>query len=77
MARKSTTKSVPPQNLTGFIDAFEQYTLRPNYPLNCYRGQRDASWPIVAGIFRFEFKEECAGRAIFCNRPWPSSQQTE
>jgi hypothetical protein len=57
MARKSTTKSVPPQNLTGFIDAFEQYTLRPNYPLNCYRGQRDASWPIVAGIFRFEFKE--------------------
>jgi hypothetical protein len=25
--------------------------------LNCYRGQRDASWPIVAGIFRPEFEE--------------------
>jgi hypothetical protein len=24
--------------------------------LNCYRGQRDASWPNVAGIFRPEFK---------------------
>jgi hypothetical protein len=24
--------------------------------LNCYRGQRDASWPIEAGIFRREFK---------------------
>jgi hypothetical protein len=56
MAKKSTTKSVPPQTLTGFIDAFEQYTLRPNYSLNCYRGQRDASWPIVAGIFRPDLK---------------------
>jgi hypothetical protein len=56
MAKKSTTKSVPPQTLTGFINAFEQYTLRPNYSLNCYRGQRDASWPIVAGIFRPDLK---------------------
>ena len=57
MATKSTTKSVPPQTLTGFIDEFEQYSSRPKYLLNCYRGQRDASWPIVAGIFRTEFKE--------------------
>jgi hypothetical protein len=52
MAKKSTTTFGPPQTLTGFIDVFERYTLKPNYPLNCYRGQRDASWPIVAGIFR-------------------------
>ncbi|MGD0832696.1 MAG: FRG domain-containing protein [Terracidiphilus sp.] len=57
MATKSTIKSVPPQTLTGFIDEFEQYASRPKYLLNCYRGQRDASWPIVAGIFRTEFKE--------------------
>ena len=57
MATKSTTKSVPPRTLTGFIEKFEQYSSSPKYLLNCYRGQRDASWPIVAGIFRSEFKE--------------------
>jgi hypothetical protein len=56
MAKKSTTKSVPPRTLTGFIEKFEQYSSKPKYLLNCYRGQRDASWPIVAGIFRPEFK---------------------
>ncbi len=57
MAKKSTTKSVPPRTLTGFIDKFEQYSSKPKYLLNCYRGQRDAAWPIVAGVFRPEFKE--------------------
>jgi hypothetical protein len=52
MAKKSSTKSVAPRTLTGFIDEFEKYSSRPKYTLNCYRGQRDASWPIVAGIFR-------------------------
>jgi hypothetical protein len=56
MAKKSTTRSVPPRTLTGFIEKFEQYSSKPKYLLNCYRGQRDASWPIVAGIFRPEFK---------------------
>ena len=55
MAKESTTTSVPPRTLTGFIDAFEQYSSKPKYRLNCYRGQRDASKPIVAGIFRPEF----------------------
>ena len=57
MAKKSTTTSVPPRTLTGFIEEFEQYSSRPKYSLNCYRGQRDASWPIVAGIFRSDLKE--------------------
>jgi hypothetical protein len=57
MAKKSTTKPVPPRALTGFIEKFEQYSSEAKYLLNCYRGQRDASWPIVAGIFRPEFKE--------------------
>jgi hypothetical protein len=59
MAEKSTTASNPTQTLTGFIEKFEQY-VKPSrhvYDLKCYRGQRDASWPIVAGIFRTEFKE--------------------
>jgi hypothetical protein len=57
MAKKSTTTSVSPRTLTGFIEEFEQYSSRPKYSLNCYRGQRDASWPIVAGIFRSDLKE--------------------
>ncbi len=63
MATKRTTKFIPPKSLTDFIKEFEQYSskpkqysLKPKYVLNCYRGQRDASWPIVAGIFRPEFK---------------------
>jgi hypothetical protein len=56
MVKKSTTRSVPPRTLTGFIEEFEQYSSRRKYFLNCYRGQRDASWPIVAGIFRPEFE---------------------
>ena len=56
MARKSTTTSNPSQTLTGFIEAFAQYLSDSKY-LKCFRGQRDASWPIVAGIFRPEFKE--------------------
>jgi hypothetical protein len=57
MTTKRTATSVSPRTLTGFIEAFEQYSSKPKYVLNCYRGQRDASWPIVAGIFRPEFKE--------------------
>ena len=56
MAKKDMTRSVPPRTLTGFIDEFEQYSSRAPYFLNCYRGQCDDSWPIVAGIFRSEFQ---------------------
>ena len=56
MAKKSTTKSVPPRTLTDFIEAFAQYLSGSKY-LKCFRGQRNASWPIIAGIFRSEFKQ--------------------
>jgi FRG domain len=56
MAKKSTTKSVPPRTLTDFIEAFAEYLSGSSY-LKCFRGQRDATWPTVAGIFRPEFKE--------------------
>jgi hypothetical protein len=57
MVKKRTTTSDPPRTLTGFIEKFEQYSSRPKYLLNCYRGQRDASWPIVPGIFRPDLEE--------------------
>jgi hypothetical protein len=56
MATKSTTKSVPPQTLTDFIEAFAQYSSSSSY-LKCFRGQWDFSWPNVAGIFRPDLKE--------------------
>jgi hypothetical protein len=56
MARKSTTKSRPPRTLTDFIQAFAQYSSSSIY-LKCFRGQRDSSWPSVAGIFRPDLKE--------------------
>jgi FRG domain len=56
MARKSTTKSAQPPTLTGFIEAFAQYSSGSNY-LKCFRGQQDSSWPNVAGIFRPDLKE--------------------
>ena len=56
MARKSTTTSVPPKTLTDFIEAFAQYSSGSKY-LKCFRGQRDSSWPNVAGIFRPDLKE--------------------
>jgi len=56
MAKKSTTKSLQPQTLTDFIEAFAQYSSGSSY-LKCFRGQRDSSWPNVAGIFRPDLKE--------------------
>jgi hypothetical protein len=56
MVRKSRTKSVPPRTLTEFIEAFAQYSSSSVY-LKCFRGQRDSSWPNVAGIFRPDLKE--------------------
>jgi hypothetical protein len=56
MAKKSTTTSVPPRTLTGFIEAFAQYSSGSSY-LKCFRGQWDSSWPIVAGIFRPDLRE--------------------
>jgi hypothetical protein len=56
MAKKSKTTSVPPRTLTGFIEAFAQYSSSSSY-LKCFRGQRDSSWPSVAGIFRPDLKE--------------------
>lgn len=56
MAKKSTTTSVPPKNLTDFIKEFARYSSGSDY-LKCFRGQRDSSWPNVAGIFRPDLKE--------------------
>jgi hypothetical protein len=56
MAKKSATTSASPHTLTGFIEAFAQYSSKSKY-LNCYRGQRDSTWQNVAGIFRPELKE--------------------
>jgi len=56
MAKKSTTKSVTPKTLPGFIDAFAQYSSSSIY-LKCFRGQRDSSWPNVASIFRPDLKQ--------------------
>jgi hypothetical protein len=56
MVKKSATKSVSPQTLTGFIEEFARYFSGSSH-LKCYRGQRDSSWQNVAGIFRPELKE--------------------
>jgi FRG domain len=46
----------PPQTLTEFIEAFAEYSSSTE-DLKCYRGQRDAAWHNVAGIFRPDLKE--------------------
>ena len=56
MASKKAAAVKPPQTLTGFIEAFAQYSSKSNL-LNCYRGQRDSSWKNVAGIFRPDLRE--------------------
>lgn len=56
MVKKSTTTSVPPKTLSDFIEEFARYFSGSSH-LKCYRGQRDSSWPSVAGIFRPELKE--------------------
>jgi hypothetical protein len=56
MAKKSTTTSVPPRTLAGFIEEFARYSSSSKYVTKCYRGQRDSSWPNVAGIFRHDLK---------------------
>ena len=56
MAKKSTPTSVSPRSLTDFIEAFARYSSGSDY-LKCFRGQRDSSWPNVAGIFRPDLKE--------------------
>jgi len=56
MAKKSASISVPPRTLTDFIRAFARYSSSSIY-LKCFRGQRDSSWPSVAGIFRPDLKE--------------------
>ena len=38
------------------IEEFDQYSSGSDY-LKCFRGQRDSSWPNVAGIFRPDLKE--------------------
>jgi FRG domain len=55
MAKKSV--ALPPlKTLSDFIDAFAKYSSSTG-DLKCYRGQRDASWQNVAGIFRADLKE--------------------
>lgn len=50
------TAPVPPRTLTDFIQEFARYSSSTG-GLKCYRGQRDASWPNVAGIFRPGLKD--------------------
>jgi FRG domain-containing protein len=71
MAKRIAT--APLQKLTDFIDAFADYTSSSG-DLKCYRGQRDASWPNVAGIFRPELvdllkNEKRAVRDLISVRP--------
>jgi hypothetical protein len=56
MAKKRAITSVPLKTLTDFIEEFARYFSGSSH-LKCYRGQRDSSWPNVAGIFRPELKE--------------------
>jgi hypothetical protein len=56
MVKKSTTTSDPLRSLADFIQAFERYSSSTGY-LKCYRGQRDSTWPSIAGILRPEFED--------------------
>lgn len=56
IAAKKKAALDSPQTLTDFIETFALYSSKSNL-LNCYRGQRDASWKNVAGIFRPDMKE--------------------
>lgn len=55
MAKKSTTKTKPPETLTDFIEEFARYSSGSDFS-KCFRGQPDSSKPNVAGIFRPELK---------------------
>jgi hypothetical protein len=44
------------RTLTKFIDAVAKYSSITE-DLKCYRGQRNASWQNVAGVFRTDLKE--------------------
>jgi hypothetical protein len=73
MARRSTTKAVSPKTLTDFIEEFARY-FSGSSQLKCYRGQRDSSWPNVAGILRPELKglledEKTAVRKLISVQP--------
>jgi hypothetical protein len=54
----ATRKAAPQsqQTLTDFIETFALYSSGSDR-LNCYRGQRDATWKNVAGIFRPDLKQ--------------------
>jgi hypothetical protein len=73
MAKKHTTKSAPPETLTDFIEEFARYFSGSTH-LKCYRGQRDASWSTLPGIFRPEFEgllenEKSAVRKLISVQP--------
>jgi hypothetical protein len=54
--RKTIIRLRPPKTIRSiaeFIDAIAEYSVRTD-KLKCYRGQRDASWTNIAGIFRPE-----------------------
>ena len=73
MAKKHTTKSATPETLTDFIEEFAR-RFSGSEQLICYRGQRDASWSTVAGIFRPEHTillehEETAVRRMISVQP--------
>lgn len=73
MAKENTTKSARPKTLIDFIEEFTRY-FSGSTQLKCYRGQRDASWPIVPGLFRQEFKgllkdEKIAVRKLISVQP--------
>ena len=55
MAKTSMAASAL-KTLSDFIDAFAEYSSSTDH-LKCYRGQRDAAWKNVAGIFRPDLEE--------------------
>ncbi len=56
MFRFRTKRPVQLRSLTDFIEEFDRY-FAGSTQLKCYRGQRDSTWPNVAGILRPDFKE--------------------
>jgi len=53
---KKSVATPPVQKLSDFIEAFSAYSSSTS-DLKCYRGQSDASWQNVAGIFRTDLAE--------------------
>ena len=56
MFKKRTKQPVPLRSLTAFIEEFDRYFSTAEQLIS-YRGQRNALWSNVAGIFRPEYRD--------------------